>query len=202
MSKVIDLTGEKYGRLTVVEFSHRDKNRRYYWSCKCDCGNIVIVSGNNLKSGNTKSCGCLNTLKRIQRKKTHGMYGTRIYRIWNGMIMRCTNQNIPIYNNYGARGISVCNEWRKFNNFYKWAINNGYSDDLTIDRINNNGNYEPSNCRWVDYIEQANNTRRNLYIEYHGETKTLAQWSRILGFSYDLVKGRLYAGWSFEKAIQ
>lgn len=202
MPNIKDITGERFSRLTVIGISHRNERRRYFWKCKCDCGNEIIVSSNNLKSGNTKSCGCLNKEKMIARKKTHGMYGTRIYSIWNNMIMRCEDKNIPLYERYGARGITVCDEWKNFDNFYKWAMENGYSDNLTIDRINYNGNYEPSNCRWAGIITQANNTRRNFYIEYQGETHTLAEWSRIIGFKYDLVKHRLYNGWDFETAIK
>lgn len=201
MPKIKDLTGQRFGRLAVVSISHKGEGRKYYWKCKCDCGNEVVVCGSNLKSGNTKSCGCLNIEKMIEGHKTHGMFGTRIYRIWNGIIMRCENKKIPLYERYGGRGISVCNEWHEFEIFYNWAISNGYSDNLTIDRVDYNGNYEPSNCRWVDIITQANNTRRNLYIDYNGEIHTLAEWSRILDFKYDLVKHRLYSGWDFESAI-
>lgn len=201
MPNVKDITGKKFGRLTVLGISHKGERRKYFWKCRCDCGNEIIAEGSNLKSGNTKSCGCLNTERRISRQKKHGMFGTRIYGIWNGMHMRCEDKNIPLYERYGAKGISVCKEWKKFENFYNWSIENGYRDDLTIDRIDYNGNYEPSNCRWVDNITQANNTSRNLYIEYNGETHTLAEWSRILDFPYDLVKHRLYNGWDFYTAI-
>ena len=200
-SKYIDLTGHRFGRLVVTGFSNKTENRIYYWKCQCDCGNEIVASGNNLKSGNTKSCGCLNKEKMIETHKTHGMFGTRIYGIWNGLIMRCENKKIPLYKRDGGRGISVCKEWHNFEAFYKWAMENGYRDDLTIDRIDYNGNYEPSNCRWTDNITQANNTRRNFYITYNGETHTLAEWSRILGFNYDLVKHRLYNGWDFYRAI-
>lgn len=201
MPEIKDLKGQRFGKLTVLEISHRGKDRKYFWKCRCDCGNEIVVAGSNLKTGNTKSCGCLNTEKRIERKKTHGMYGTRIYRIWNGIIMRCEDKNIPLYERYGGKGISVCSEWHDFKVFYKWAIENGYQENLTIDRIDYNGNYEPSNCRWADAITQANNTSRNFYIKYNGETHTLTEWSRILNFSYELVKHRLYRGWDFEKAI-
>lgn len=201
MPKVKDLTGKRFHRLVVLGFSHKNKNRKYFWKCKCDCGNELIIPSYNLVSGNTKSCGCLNKEKMIARKKTHGMYGTRIYSIWNNMIMRCENKNIPLYERYGSVGISVCAEWKKFENFYQWAIKNGYNEKLTLDRIDYNGNYEPNNCRWADYYTQNNNTKRNIYIEYNGEVHTLSEWSRILNFKYDLIKQRLYRGWDFEKAI-
>lgn len=133
----------------------------------------------------------------------HGQANTRLYRIWDAMKTRCTNPNSRNYANYGARGISICPEWMKdFKAFYDWAIENGYADDLSIDRIDNNGNYEPSNCRWASKKEQSNNSRRNVFLTYKGKTQTLAQWCDELGFdNHWTICKRIKSGWSIEKAL-
>lgn len=134
--------------------------------------------------------------------KRHGMYKTRLYGVWGHMIQRCTNEHDPKYKDYGKRGISVCKEWRNdFLNFYNWAMDNGYADNLTIDRIDVNGNYEPDNCRWATPKVQANNTRRNLKYEYNGEKLTLSQWSEKTGIPYKTLHRRLKNGWSVEKTL-
>lgn len=197
-----DLTGQKFNHLTVIEYIGQRKGRTM-WRCQCDCGNEIEVDSSSLKSGNTTACGCRQSIG-WGNGKTHGKIRTRIYRIWRGMKDRCTNPNNPYYKNYGGRGITVCKEWKdNFQAFYDWAIANGYADDLTIDRIENNGNYEPSNCRWVDRFEQMSNTRSNRNIEYKGKTQTLAQWARELNFPYYILDGRINNyGWSVEKAFE
>ena len=202
MGKFEDLTGQRFGRWTVIKQAERNKQQQICWLCKCDCGNESSVTTSSLKSGNSKSCGCLKTEKTIQRSITHGLKNTRLYYIWKGMKERCYNQNRKKYLDYGGRGIKVCDEWK--NNpvsFYNWSINNGYSDDLTIDRINVNGNYEPSNCRWVTNIEQANNRRNSHFLTYKNETHTLSEWSRIVGICRGTLFARLKQGWSVEKTL-
>ena len=193
-----DLTGRKFGRLTVIEKSGK-KDNRITWRCKCECGKEKIVPGAYLISGRTKSCGCLYAENRKKPKRiTHGKTKTRIYREYRSMIVRCT-QNYHNKDAYYSRGISVCQEWNEkevgFMRFFEWAINNGYSDDLTLDRIDVNGNYSPENCRWVTMKVQQNNRRDNIMIEYNGKTQTMKQWCEELGLNYGMVRARKQRGW-------
>jgi hypothetical protein len=192
--KMIDLTGEKFGRLTVISRSENQYGRTY-WRCKCDCGKTTIVSSNNLKSGAVKSCGCLSS--------KHGLRHTRLNRIWSGIIQRCYNKNSHAYKYYGERGINVFNAWRNnFKIFYDWAMTNGYADNLTIDRIDVNGNYDPLNCRWVNKKQQANNRSNNISISYNGKTQTIAEWENEFGFKSGVIGKRLRKGMSVEKALK
>lgn len=192
---MIDMKGRRYGRLTVIEKSNEKggNGKSLYWKCQCDCGNIVIVNGRYLRNGDTKSCGC----------KNHGMTGTRLYEIWKGIIKRCCSQSNKAYHNYGGRGITVCEEWlHDFRKFYDWAIANGYKEGLSIDRIDNNGNYEPSNCRWGTQKEQMNNTRKNHIITYKGETHTISEWADIVGICYNTLSNRINQyHWDIERAL-
>lgn len=157
MPKLIDLTGKKYGRLTVIERSGV-RGGQSSWLCKCECGNKKVVIGKNLRRGLTTSCGCYHNELLSVRNTTHGLSKTRIYRIWRDMKNRCFYSKDKHFKDYGGRGITICDEWKNsFESFYKWSDANGYSEKLTIDRIDNDGNYEPSNCRWITMKEQCQN---------------------------------------------
>lgn len=208
MSK--DLVGKRFGRLLVVEkIGVNPKNRQYMWLCKCDCGNYKETITSYLTSGDTSSCGCyrketeLKSLSKFWGKpKTHGLSKTRIYMSWADMKDRCYNKNNRSYKNYGGRGITVCDSWKKdFMNFYNWAKQNGYTDKLTIDRINVNGNYEPNNCRWVSYKVQANNKRNSKKITLFGETKTVYEFEKIYNVKANVLYDRYKKGYSDNDVI-
>ena len=203
-----NLTGQRFGRLLVIEEiePRRDaKNRIYHrWKCKCDCGNFVNVTTNNLKGNHSRSCGCLQSEVAGQQTLKHGYRKTRLYSIYNTMKQRCNNPNNTAYKNYGGRGIKVCAEWNKsdgLKTFGDWALANGYRDDLTIDRINVNGNYEPSNCRWITREEQASNTRRNVFIEYQNIRYTIAQFSRKFNIDHRKVGRAIKKGLNAEEIL-
>lgn len=167
MGKKIDLTGQRFGRLTVVEKNSTMKRKGYsaqVWDCECDCGKHTLVTTSNLRGLNVQSCGCFKTdkIKIIGSLTTHGQTETDLYAVWKNMKQRCLNPKSQRYHNYGGRGITYCDEWELFEPFYEWSKNSGYRKGLSIDRINNNGNYEPSNCKWSTPKEQANNRRTNI----------------------------------------
>ena len=201
-----DLTGQRYGRLVVEKLDYKDRYGQIHWRCRCDCGNYTSVVTTRLNSGKTQSCGCISRERIISLSKarsTHGKSGTRIYHIWQKMKQRCYNEHIDGYKYYGGRGIIICDEWRNnFEFFYKWSISNGYTDKKTIDRIEVNGNYEPSNCRWVTSKEQANTRRSNRIINYKGESKSMKQWADEKGIGYNALCIRIKKGWSIEKALE
>ena len=196
-----DLTGKKFGMLTVLKRAE-NVGKNTMWLCKCDCGKETTTSGGRLVSGVTRSCGCL---KFVGYNWKHEGANTRIYNIWSSMKQRCINPNSHAYKWYGERGISICTEWlgeHGFENFREWSLSNGYEENLTIDRIDNNGNYEPSNCRWVDMKTQENNKRGNRIIEYKGESHTITEWSEITGIKIGTISSRLKRGWSYEDCIE
>jgi hypothetical protein len=186
-----NLIGMKFGRLTVLGLSDK-KSRKTYWDCICDCGNFKTARSDSLQDGSIKSCGCL---KKEQDKlnlnqTTHNLSKTRIYKTWQGMKKRIFNPNDTRFANYGGRGIKICDEWLDFEKFYMWSISNGYSKNLTIDRIDNNGNYEPNNCRWVDMKTQSRNRSSNILITIGNTTKCLIEWCELFNLKYTMVHAR------------
>lgn len=201
MGNFVDLSGQRFGRLVVLQRAE-SLGTQTAWMCRCDCGNIKPVRSCTLLNGRTTSCGCFNKELASQRAKTHGKSKSRIYNIWCGMHTRCYNPKRKAYADYGGRGITICDEWKNdFQMFYDWAMANGYADNLTIDRVDVNRNYEPQNCKWSEAQRQANNRRSNLQIVYNGEGHTMAEWARISGIPYKTLHYRISCGWSIEKAL-
>lgn len=195
MSKLKDLTGQKFGKLTTLYRLHNYHREGAYWLCLCDCGNLKVAFGAKLRNGEIKSCGCLRT--------KHGKKCTRLYTILRGMKTRCYNKHDTSYKNYGERGVTVCDEWLdNFQVFYDWATNNNYRDGLTIDRIDVDGNYEPSNCRWITIKKQQRNKRNNKKYTINGETHCLSEWCEILNLNYNTVTTRLRHNLSIRQALE
>lgn len=186
-----DISGQRFGKLTAICKHHSEWNKetkisRNFWLFRCDCGKEKIIDKYSVLRGLTTSCGCYANEQRIKKNTKHGLFKseTRLYRCWQDMKNRCYNPTRAKYRIYGARGIRVCDEWKhNFKAFYDWAINNGYKENLTLDRIDVNGNYYPENCRWATLKEQANNTRRNKKITLNGVTKNLTQWLSLYNIS-------------------
>lgn len=192
--------GQKFGKLTVIGFGYEEKHQRNTWKCICDCGKKVEALSANVKTGRVKSCGCVQ----LEAVTTHGQRYTRLYRCWVDMRRRCRDVNHKTYYYYGARGIRVCDEWQQFEPFYKWAMSNGYSDDLTLDRIDVNGNYEPCNCRWANAKTQARNRRSARMVTVFGETLCVVEAIEKYGngIHEDTVLKRMDKhGYSPERAI-
>ena len=201
-----DLTGEKFGRLTVKGFFGKTPCGNKQWLCICDCGRETVVSQGNLGRC-TFSCGCFKRDSTIKRNTKHGLSGgwrteTRLYKIWICMRDRCRNTNHKDYGYYGGRGIHVCDEWNNYKAFHDWAMSSGYDERLTIDREDNNGNYCPENCRWATRKVQAYNRRNTRLITCEGEIKSVNEWAEKLGVKPDSLHMRLHRGWSEEDTIR
>ena len=187
---------QRFGRLVVVGSIHV-QGLGVGWKCLCDCGTEIYAAGHNLDSGNTQSCGCLHR----DNHRTHGKTKSRVYVIWKAMRRRCQSPKALEFKNYGGRGISVCERWQTFENFYEDM--GDPPDGFSIERENNDGNYEPSNCRWASYKEQLNNTRSNRFLEAFGKRQTLTQWSEELNIPVTTIRNRLdRAGLSVERALR
>lgn len=202
-----DLTGQRFGRLTVIEFVGIKKGLAH-WECLCDCGNTCIVNGVQLRRGNTKSCGCLrheNTFKYAHRSFKHGMSNSKLYYVWANMKNRCYNEKNIGYHMYGGRGIIVCAEWRdNFKAFYDYVskLEHFNEEGYTLDRIDNNGNYEPGNVRWATVKERSRNQSKNIFVDYNGEKLCLAEVAEILGMKYITLFKRYSRGWRGEQLFQ
>lgn len=199
----VDLVGETFGRLTVLEWRGKSKCNISIWLCCCVCGNKAVVNQINLRSGHTQSCGCL----RDELQTKHG-YSTDtkgkhpLYNKLDGMKQRCYNKNFTQYKDYGGRGIKVCDEWlNSYKTFIEWAFENGYEEGLTIERIDNDGDYMPENCCFITQSEQGNNRRNNHLLTYNGKTQNIAQWAREVGLSYATLQGRIKRGWAIEDTL-
>lgn len=194
-------TGDKFGYLTIIrEVSPNGNYRRF--ECLCECGKIKTISMAGMRSGAIVSCGCYHKRVTVDIHKTHGGYKSRLYRIWINIKQRCGNPHNKHFIKYGGRGIHLCDEWEKsFESFRMWSSMNGYSDDLTIDRIDNNGNYCPENCRWISNNEQQLNKRTNRIVDYNGQSMPLSEWAKITGLKWKTLQGRLDSGWPIDKAL-
>ena len=217
MSEFQDLTGQRFGRWTVIERAPNGNHRQTRWWCRCDCGTIKPVQSQHLREGRSVSCGCYKPVATAEWNKVHkvkhgGAKHTnreRLYKVWLGMQGRCKKEYLPGYKNYGGRGIKVCDEWSGDNgyaNFREWAYANGYDENApkgvcTIDRIDVNGNYEPSNCRWVDLKTQMNNKTNNHRITIDGITHTISEWADIVGIDQRTISSRINWGWDDVKSV-
>lgn len=198
--------GMKFNKLTILEYVGNDKKSVKYVKCLCECGTEKILTLSAVKLGKTKSCGCGKKAYKesfIKEHTTHGHSKTRLYRIYHGIITRCTNPKREDYKHYGGRGITVCDEWKNdYLSFEKWSLENGYAETLTIDRIDVNKNYSPDNCRWVTRKEQNRNQERTIYLTYNGQVKTLSEWAEIVGKSYWTLMTRKKLGWTDKEIIE
>lgn len=204
--RVIDITYQRFGRLVVLSpHSRVSARQKIAWLCQCDCGNTAVVMGEHLRSGHTQSCGCLQSDVTTERNMTHGMADDGLYATWGKMNQRCVNPNTPRYERYGGRGIAVCDEWKvSFPSFlaYVSQLPHYGEEGYTLDRTDNDGNYEPGNVRWASPTEQSRNRSDNILITYNGTKKCLAEWAKDLGFKYSTLRARIVRyGWNTERAF-
>jgi hypothetical protein len=203
MAQALDLTGHRYGMLTVISFSGLSKGRRpeKLWDCRCDCGEHKTVRQNNLRSGHTKSCGCHMRAQTSKANKKHGFARTPTYTCWRNMKSRCLNPRDAAYKNYGERGITVCDRWLKGFEYFLEDMGEKPGSEYSIERINTDGNYEPQNCKWATTFEQNRNYRKNVHIERDGRRQCLKDWASELRMKPCTLRARLKAGWSIEEAF-
>lgn len=207
----MDVIGQRFGRLVVLkDLSPRintSGRKRAMVLCKCDCGNEIAVMKESVTGGTTKSCGCLQKERAAEVQTVHGGASSRLYNVWAAMLRRCENSNSGDYHNYGGRGIKVCEEWHRFENFREWGLANGYDEEskrgqCTIDRIDNNAGYCPQNCRWVDTATQNNNKRSTHFLTYNGETHSITEWAKTAGINREALNARINKyKWPTEKAL-
>lgn len=200
MGLIKDIKGKKFNKLTVVNFAGKDKNHRGLWNCICDCGNVIISQSKPLLNGKKKSCGC--AYKDAAARKKLPSHRIKILKKWSAMISRCENIKNVSYLHYGGRGIKVCIEWKVASIFIDWAYNNGYEEHRSIERINNNGNYEPDNCKWATNLEQAYNTSRTVKCNIKGEILTSKEVFEKYGIPAKLIYARVKAGFVGEDLIK
>ena len=196
MKPRLDLRGHRFGRLVALQrILPVPPSKKHKWECLCDCGKKTIVNLGELRCGLTKSCGCLQK----EKATVHGMYKTRVYYSWKSMNERCLNRNSPAYKHYGGRGIKICEEWLRLENFYRDMGER--PENKTLDRIDNNGNYCKENCKWSTPKEQSNNKRDNHLLTYCGKTRTVSQWAEELNINRSIIAGRITRGFSIEKIL-
>lgn len=196
MRKPIIKKGNKFGKLTAIEFRYKSEKHYQFWLFKCECGNEKVICVSDAKRGKIKSCGCIR--ERGGNLK-HGMFGTRIYRSWCSMKERILNPDNKSYKDYGGRGITICEEWLNFENFYRDM--GEMPENKTLDRIKNNLGYCKSNCKWSTPLQQANNKRNNRLLTFKGKTQNVKQWAKELGIKYTTLQGRIKRGWTDERAL-
>ena len=197
-----EIVGKRYGKLVVLAIdTYKDKSNHKYLLCQCDCGNQKKIAMNHIRSGASRSCGCGVVESTIKRNTTHNGTHSRLFNIWNGIKRRCFNRNDSRFKYYGGRGITLAPEWEDFSAFQKWSFAHGYSDSLTIERIDVNGNYCPENCKWIPFEEQARNKTNNRRITINGETHLISEWCKAANVSTTQVYWRLRQGWNIQDAL-
>jgi hypothetical protein len=195
----LNIAGHRYGSLVVISPTDERSNKSMVWLCRCDCGLIVRAASDQMRAGNKKSCGCQRYVRTAPMNQTHGMCYSRVYKVWDAMIGRCTRPKAARYERYGGRGIKVCERWMKFANFL--ADMGEPADGMSIDRIANDGDYEPSNCRWATRQEQARNTSRTTFLEIGGIKKPVSVWADEAGIDRAVFAARIRSGWTSDRAL-
>ena len=199
--KLIEMTGKRFGRLVVVEQAGISLTKKALWLCRCECGEERIIAGYDLRAGNCRSCGCLRRDMLVERNTTHGKTYSKVYRSWAHVLDRCLNPNDGAFQNYGGRGITVCARWQSFENFLKDMGEPPAGAGVSIERVENNGNYEPGNCCWATQKEQSRNKRNNRFLTFNGVTLCVSDWAKRIGMKCSTLQQRIISGWSAEDAL-